>query len=68
MSGITATILDFLKEWAMIFFLCLITFVFYKSYKTSQKTSDKTVMEKTTILKNGNFTLETTLKKYYEIL
>ncbi|WP_185882614.1 inorganic phosphate transporter [Blattabacterium cuenoti] len=68
MSGITATILYFFKEWAIIFFLCLITFVVYRSYKTYQKTSYQKVREKTSILKNGNLTLETTLKNYSDIL
>ncbi|WP_185874073.1 inorganic phosphate transporter [Blattabacterium cuenoti] len=50
MSGITASFLYFLKDWALIFFIFLIIFIFYKNY---QKCKYQKLKEKKIIIEIG---------------
>ncbi|WP_185866818.1 inorganic phosphate transporter [Blattabacterium cuenoti] len=68
MAGITASFLFFVKEWALIFFMFLIGFVFSKSYKNYQKGISKKFEDQKTIFETDELTLEKTLNKMMDIL
>ncbi|AGD98250.1 phosphate sodium symporter [Blattabacterium sp. (Blatta orientalis) str. Tarazona] len=68
MAGITASFLFFLKAWALIFFMFLIGFVFYKSYKNYQKGLSKKFEDQRKIFGTDELTLGKTLNKTMDIL
>lgn len=68
MAGITASFLFFLKAWALIFFIFLIGFVFYKSYKNYQKVLFKEFEDQRSIFGIDELTLGKTLNKTMDIL
>ncbi|WP_185853007.1 inorganic phosphate transporter [Blattabacterium cuenoti] len=68
MAGITASFLFFVKAWALIFFIFLIGFVFYKSYKNYQKELSKKFEDQKTIFGTDELTLGKTLNKIMDIL
>ncbi|ACX83899.1 phosphate sodium symporter [Blattabacterium sp. (Periplaneta americana) str. BPLAN] len=68
MAGLTASFLFFVKAWALIFFMFLIGFVFYKSYKNYQKGLSKKFEDQRTIFGTDELTLGKTLNKTMDIL
>ncbi|WP_185850042.1 inorganic phosphate transporter [Blattabacterium cuenoti] len=68
MAGITASFLFFVKAWALIFFMFLIGFVFYKSYKNYQKVLSKQFEDQRTIFGTDELTLGKTFNKTMDIL
>ncbi|WP_185882129.1 inorganic phosphate transporter [Blattabacterium cuenoti] len=68
MAGITASFLFFVKAWALIFFMFLIGFVFYKSYKNYQKVLYKQFEDQRTIFGTDELTLGKTFNKTMDIL
>ncbi|WP_185878677.1 inorganic phosphate transporter [Blattabacterium cuenoti] len=68
MAGITASFLFFVKAWALIFFIFLIGFVFYKSYKSYQKGLSKKFENQKKIFGTDELTLRKTLNKTMDIL
>ncbi|WP_185860132.1 inorganic phosphate transporter [Blattabacterium cuenoti] len=68
MAGITASFLFFLKAWALIFFMFLIGFVFYKSYKNYQEVLSKQFEDQITIFGTEELTLRNTFNKTMDIL
>ncbi|WP_185855034.1 inorganic phosphate transporter [Blattabacterium cuenoti] len=68
MAGLTASFLFFVKAWALIFFMFLIGFVFYKSYKNYQKGLSKKFEDQRKIFGTDELTLGKTLNKTMDIL